>query len=146
MKSLVAGQRELLAAVQQMQRDLADTKHRPEAAGVDEGSISNSAQVAQERLEHVITATHAQFARHDADANGVLDVSELTIALNTLGTLRGGRKLTEDDASRVLEGYDEDNNGGLDVHSSGARPRLVAALLLLQPCSEPLRPEWPLPE
>jgi len=118
-KSILATQQELVAAVKSVQSVLADMKERPPTAASSAYEAAQlpmqTSQAAQERLERGISATHAQFARYDADANGVLDVAELTRALNALGTLRGGRKLTEEDAGRVLEGYDTDGNGGLDA-------------------------------
>lgn len=119
-KSILATQQELMEAVKRVQHEL---QQRP--ATVAAAEIQQTSQAAQQRLERGIAATHAQFARYDSDTNGVLDVAELTRALNALGSLRGGRKLTEEDAARVLEGYDKDGNGGLDteeVHALFAMP------------------------
>lgn len=69
---------------------------------------------AQERLESVIKRTHGRFAKYDSDGSGSLDVSELTKALNSLGTLKSGRELTDSVCADILSAYDGDKSRDLD--------------------------------
>ena len=118
--SLEDGVKNILGALATIQTDLVELKQRSAmttnvAAGRGGGTeMSPLTSIAEQRLEAVIARTHQQFATYDTDSSGTLDVAELTSALNALGSLKGGRKLTVEDCSKVLSGYDEDRNGGLD--------------------------------
>ena len=45
----------------------------------------------------------------------MLDVTELSHALNLLGSMGGGKPFTDIECARFLEGYDDDNSGTLDA-------------------------------
>lgn len=72
----------------------------------------STARTAQERLEKFIQTCFASF---DVDGSGILDPEEVKQALNSLGTLPGGRAANDDDVAQIMHQYDADNSGGLDA-------------------------------
>ena len=114
----------LITHLKSMQTDIAELKGRPvpppptdAPAAVDSGRVSSCqlAHSAQEQLEETIRTVHAQFAKFDADGSGFLSRDELASAINSLGSMPGGRAATSSDVNEIMLQYDKDGNDLLDA-------------------------------
>ena len=78
-------------------------------------AAATDARSAQEKLESTIRRVYDQFATFDVDGSGALSPAEVGAALNSLGSLPGGREATADDIEQIMRQYDRDMNGVLDA-------------------------------